>query len=320
LTRIATRIVFSLLALLCLPAGRAGADAWSGSTHGLPPSRAFATLVADSTNNRAILFGGFRSETTPTGMSDLWSYDYFLGEWRQLAPTGNLPPPNWLHAAAYDGFRRRMYVLGGQGSALYALDLNTLDWSLLATSGDAPPVLTGHAMVYDWRLKQLVVFGGNYGNGLWFLNLGTLAWTHIPSDSSFPPGRSFHSFTVERLKSKVLLYGGFDGGQNYFADLWELDLATRHWTPLTLPGAPIEGRAYHDAAMDPVSNRLLVTGGRGLRATWKDTWAVDLSISVPFQPTGWESVATAGQAPDPDQARRPPRSTDISLSSAAAPA
>lgn len=279
----------------------ARADAWAGSAHNLPPSRSFHTLVGDSVGGRVILFGGFRSETSPTGLGDLWSYDFLQQDWRPLLSSGAAPAPNWLHASVYDGRLRRMYVLGGQSSALYCLDLQTLAWSLVPTSGDVPPLLSGHAMIYDWRFKRLVVFGGNYGNGLWVLDLATKVWTQIPVAGPWPPGRSFHTLTAERLAPRAILYGGFDGGTTYFPDAWELNLATLAWAQVVVPGAPLEGRAYHAAALDPLFNKLIFTGGKGLRASWKDARALDLALSTPFGPTAWESLSTHGDAPDPDQ-------------------
>ncbi len=298
---ISRRAIALALLLAAAAPTRARADAWSGSAHNLPPSRSFHTLVGDSLGNRAILFGGFRSEATPTGLGDLWSYELLQQDWRPLSASGTAPAPNWLHASVYDGRLRRMYVFGGQTTALYCLDLQTMAWSLVPTTGDAPPLISGHAMIYDWRFKRLVVFGGNFGSGLWVLDLASKVWTQVPPSGSWPAGRSFHTLTAERLASRAVLYGGFDGATTYFADTWELNLATLAWTQLILPGAPLEGRAYHLAAMDPLFNRLLVSGGKGLRASWKDTHSLNMGLIAPYGPTTWDSLLVQGDVPDPDE-------------------
>ncbi|MBI5838192.1 MAG: T9SS type A sorting domain-containing protein [Candidatus Eisenbacteria bacterium] len=287
-----------LVAAMCLAAlaGVSRADRWASSKHNAPPSRSFASMVVDSVSGSVFLFGGFRSQTDPTGLNDLWMYDPLKREWSQPAVSGAVPPPTWLHQAVYDGARRRMVVFGGTTSAVRALDLATLEWSTIVTHGDVPPPTTGHGMMFDRDLDRLVVFGGNYLQRLYYLDFATLDWTRVPEDSTFPAARSFHSFLREHIvQSRAALYGGFDGVSTYFNDLWQLDLATMTWSRITSSGAPAEGRAGHIAAVRPSDERMFVTGGHGLRSAWKDTYSYN------FMSAQWESLGTLGEPPWADE-------------------
>jgi hypothetical protein len=116
----------------------------------------------------------------------------------------------------------------------------------------------------------------------------------VTPDSTFPTVRSYHTMTMERQYDRALVYGGFDGVQTYYNDLWELDLQTLSWTQLNYPGAPIEGRAYHAAALDG-SNKLVITSGHNLRASWNDVHTFN---TLTHQ---WDSPTPGGVAPPADQ-------------------
>src|SRR5439155_16880069 len=81
---------------------------------------------------------------------------------------------------------------------------------------------------------------------------------------------------------------------------WELNLDNLTWTRVNAPGAPAEGRAYHMAVFDPRSDQFFITGGRGLRGSWKDVRSLGFTPPT-FAPSSWDSLPTIGPAPEADQ-------------------
>jgi hypothetical protein len=92
---------------IVLPSGAAGS----------PSARNFDTGVYDSANGRLIVFEGcaFSGLYCSAVQNDVWVLSNANGvngtpTWKQLAPSGTLPPARWGHAAAYDPINNRMII------------------------------------------------------------------------------------------------------------------------------------------------------------------------------------------------------------------
>jgi hypothetical protein len=111
-------------------------------------------------------------------------------------------------------------------------------------------------------------------------------WRQVTPEGLSPAARSYHSLTVDTGGNQVYLFGGRDGGV-YYIDLWVLDLASESWTQLQPAGGPPAGRFGHNAAFDPVANRLIIYGGEG-EAFYGDTWAYDIASNT------WSQLSIGG--------------------------
>jgi hypothetical protein len=94
-------------------------------------------------------------------------------------------------------------------------------------------------------------------------------------------------------------------GQEYFSDMWALTLGgTPNWTELAPTGVPPEGRSGSSMICDPVRDRMVVFGGRGLSTSYfNDVWALMGAGSVPAGVEGASSPAGYLSFPLPNPTR-----------------
>ncbi|HLB95112.1 MAG TPA: kelch repeat-containing protein, partial [Nitrospiria bacterium] len=88
-----------------------------------PPARLGHTMVYDSINERALMFGGF-ADRSPSPSSGTWVYDY--PNWNQLSPLPSIPKGRFLHAMAYDSENQQAILFGGatQGCGVDCSDID----------------------------------------------------------------------------------------------------------------------------------------------------------------------------------------------------
>jgi len=283
--------------------GGSSAEVWTLSLTGIPhwtqvlPSgtgptaAAFHAAIYDSLRDRMLVFGG--SDANGVATNAVWSLS-FAGNptWSQLSPTGTPPSARTWSVAVYDRVRDRMVVMGGMagGSTLpdvWALSLSgTPAWTPVTTTGAAPGGRAAHAGAYDAANDRLVIFGGLDGGGVatntaFALSFaGTPTWSALVGAGTPPSARYGASATYDRPRQRLVVFAGGTGAPND-NDLWTLSLnATPTWTPLSPTSAP-EGRQFHTANYDPVSDRLIVFGGSS-GPILSDTWTLPLAA-----PTQW---------------------------------
>jgi galactose oxidase-like protein len=106
----------SLTAALTVSTSGTGAERWvNPAPSNPPPARFNHTLVSDSANDRAIMFGG-AANCGP--LKDVWLLTNASGlsgpsAWTQLTPTGTGPDARYAANAVYDAASNRMIVFGG---------------------------------------------------------------------------------------------------------------------------------------------------------------------------------------------------------------
>ena len=171
-------------AALAVPTFGNGTEQWTNLAPANPPPARFNhTLVSDSANDRAIMFGGAAS-CGP--LNDLWVLSNASGlngpaSWTQLAPTGGGPDARWGANAVYDAANNRMTVFGGAagsycvGAPPLRNDVWVLSnanglggtpaWQQLSPVGPAPTPRGTSTAVYDPSSNRMIVFGGNRNIG-----------------------------------------------------------------------------------------------------------------------------------------------------------
>ncbi|HKV12875.1 MAG TPA: LamG-like jellyroll fold domain-containing protein, partial [Thermoanaerobaculia bacterium] len=272
-------------------------QSWARTCPASPGPGPWTAPVAgyDEASDRLILFGG-------TGSTDeaLWVLDNAsaLGGPSQWTPISTTDGPVGLgHAASvYDAATNRLFVTGGcSGDCTEASDQTwilsnanglggTPVWSRLAGAGPGPRM--DHAAAIDPETRQLIVFGGsNAGSPLgdvWLLSLnGQPAWQALPT-SGAGPVRFGMTASYDPERNVLVVFGGRSGSQA-LADTWVLSHAngrggSAQWSRLTPAGTAPPARWGHAAAYDPVSERLVVYGGRTASANpanrfvFRDVW------------------------------------------------
>jgi hypothetical protein len=159
----------------------AATGAWSQRTVTAGPSGRYdASMVWDSTRNRAVLFGGMeKDDATVDGIpkQDTWEWDPAAGTWSERTASGNKPSPRWGQAAAFDGSRGKLVVFGGW-------DVNT----------------------------------GGYLNDLWDWDPATAAWTQrlTGTEDNLPSQRIYASLVSNDSAGRLELVAGMINSTTYY--------------------------------------------------------------------------------------------------------
>lgn len=151
-----------------------------------PQPRTDARMVYDAKRAQMVLFGG--SLHPEYGLppqqgwctNDTWVFD--SGEWVDVTAGATLMAERALQAMAYDPVREVVMMTGGYSCAGSETRNDTWEWNGTQWTQRSPatpgPHLFGAQMVYDSARVDLVMFGGNNGNGpQWGTNV---VWLYIP--------------------------------------------------------------------------------------------------------------------------------------------
>jgi hypothetical protein len=169
---------------------------------------------------------------------------------------------------------------------------------------DAPVATQAAQSVHDTLRNRMVVFGGQDDGGLpsddlWALNLSPAPPTFSPiSVPGLRPGpRIKPSLIYDSGRDKLVLFGGLsiNDGQPV-NDLWEFDLVSLMWTPLSTPANPPAplARLGHSAIYDPVNARMIVFGGFDGVLPLNDVARLNLSAGGSV---AWEALTVLGTPP-----------------------
>ena len=210
------------------------------------------------------------------------------------------------HCAVFDAPNDRMLIFAGKRYGIITNELWVYErssawgpgWQRLSVSG-GPSARQYAAAVLDAVNHRMIVFGGNTSGGAandtWALSLtrGAETWQQIATGSPATPAPRFAPvLAYDPAAPRAIMHGG--QGAGYFADTWELDLTLggESWgTGAVATGGIVPtARMGHAAALDPVSNRLVIYGGNGATGTVGDCHELDLTGM------NWSPVTTNGAA------------------------
>jgi hypothetical protein len=234
-----------------------------------PQPREAHAMAYDSARGKTVLFGG-EILSSSTCFGDTWEWDGT--SWTQpTQPTPQTSPsPRANLAMAYDAAHGTTVLFGGAGSGngFDQPDLgDTWEWDGTTwaerTPAASPSPRWGHAMAYDVAGREVILFGGAWGDGL---SADAWAWdgtTWTERRPPFPATRESHAIAFDGARGKTVLFGGLGGQPSTavdpdLADTWEWD-GTR-WTERTPSQSP-PGRFGHGMAFDGTRKRTVLFGG-----------------------------------------------------------
>jgi N-acetylneuraminic acid mutarotase len=279
----------------------------------VPPPRAYHSMVYDSQEDKAILFGGL--DGTGLYLNDTWAYDPAAGSWDMLDPAGDLPSKRSLHTMVYDVAGGRAILFGGatlNASFRETWAYNPADdsWTELNPGGDMPSTDRGHALVYEPARDVLILFGGwdtvagKDLNDTWVYDLSLSTSKVSGLAGGPPPARSGQSMIYDSAGGRVVLFGGSayypegEAKSSDFHDTWEYDPAVNAWTELVPKGDLPSARGGHSLVYDSHEHKVVLFGGATEHSRFGDTWAYDPAANawIELDPDGELPSARDGHA------------------------
>jgi len=217
---------------------------------------------ADLDPTRGVVLG---LDTSSVARTQLWAWDGRA--WAERAGQTTQPPATYSAAFRVDPVRGVGVLFGGLAlTGLFPAPVDSVwewggtDWMLRQPLA-GPTARTNHAMVFDGGRNLMLVFGGVGTAGIsdeaWTWN--GVAWARPPGPT--PPARSEAAMAYDPVRDRVVLFGGNATGppaMTALGDTWEWDGAS--WRQVGSATAPAP-RCNHTMAFDPVSARVVLTGG-----------------------------------------------------------
>ncbi len=248
-----------------------------------PPYLQHLALADDPADGYVVAFGGESPGLTASGLT----LSYLGGTWQNLTSSeASAPAPRWGASMAYDAVDHELVLFGGcQTGGCYPALGDTWgfyggQWhDLTSLVGTGPSARGFAALAWDTSLAELVLFGGETGNGSSMRYLSDTwsfvhdTWTNLTSNltGAAPPARA-SAMTASVGTVPPLLFGGRAPG-GYLADTWSFGGTA--WANRTGgSGTAPSPRAGGMLAGDPRSTGLVLFGGYSgsyLRDSW--TWA-----------------------------------------------
>lgn len=244
-----------------------------------PPAREGPGMVYDAAAQNIVMFGG--KSASGESLNDTWTWDGTT--WTQQFPAVSPPGRRFdTQGMAFDAATHTVIFFGGIDSQGNTLD-DTWTWNGITMTWKqhnpaSKPSRRRTMIAYDAVAKNVVLFGGDTGNGdveyndTWTWDGAT--WTE-QSPSTSPPARVDGAIAFDPVLGGVVLFGGFS--QSYvdsLNDTWLWDGS--NWTE-TQPIRSPPARYSSSMDYDPRSHTLVLFGGFSPGPALGDTWVLTLA-------------------------------------------
>jgi hypothetical protein len=278
------------------------------------PTAGPAVGVYDTGRKKFLIYQADGGSSPPPGDSGrLWAYDASSGTYRELHPTGDVPPALEGVSVAYDEDSERMLLFGGRclsgqtgdpvfSSEVYAYSPASNTWAKLGAGGPRPQGRYVQAIAYDSRAHALLIFGGSsfasfqpgtqltqYDDVQFNLDSGT--WKELTSAEPFPLSYApVAAYDVETGKTVVHVETERNGRRESIFETYDPSRGTL--TECTVAGASPPPRQSPALAYDPELQAFLMWGGVEVAAgTLSEgaspyTYFDDVWIYAPAKPGG----------------------------------
>ncbi len=240
-----------------------------------PAPRRSAKFVYDPTNNRMLMYGGYKGSTYASITDELWELTLTPGfeAWTLLSIAGG-PPGLAEYSVIYDPISASAVFFGGQIVAgtfvntTWRLSLNgAMAWTA-STAVTPPSARCAHSAIYDAVGLRMLMFGGYVGGyggygDLWSYDIAADTWAPL-AVAGTPGPRYFHSAVFDNTpgQERMLIHAGYSNGG--LDDLWALDLRSGFplsWTSLTGTVATPQPRWAQSTVFDSIGLRMVFAGG-----------------------------------------------------------
>ncbi len=147
-------------------------------------------------------------------------------------------------------------------------------WTEVFPTGTAPTPRSGAGYAYDEVNDRLIVFSGDDPSGaprpndVWVLInatgvAGAPRWEQLAPTGGPPQGHVSGTAVYDPTSNRLIVHGGCEGNcAPAIFQTWVLSNANGLGGPQTWTRLPdLQGRAFHSAAYDPASNRMMIFGG-----------------------------------------------------------
>jgi len=221
--------------------------------------------------------------------------------WAERTPAASLPGPRSEQAVAFDTVRGSLYVLGGKGNQMQALDdtwmWSAVDrrWARLQAGDFAPAARLGSALAFDPSRGKLMLFGGSNAvkfDDLWELDTEDAVWSEITPRGTWPAARSDHAMVYDSRNRELMLFGG-KASDGYLDDVWLYDVENEEWRVVTRSGDWPSARDKHAMVYDTDRGVVVLFGGYDGSQRLADTWEWNCELR------SWIDRTGEGTSPDP---------------------
>ncbi len=267
-----------------------------------PDGRWQAGATYDSRRGATLVFGGLSSVSGADSSEirdDVWKLDLRTGSWTEIG--GGVPGGRRCSSfgLCYDDLGDQLVVFGGASPTgnidlTVGLDLsNPISWTRL-TPRTVPAPRRESTAVLDSAGGRIILFGGvlasrSITNETWILSTGATVWT---KSTAGPVGPSLagHAAVWDPLRSRMLAVGG-----GFSPDVWAFSPDLGWSRPLVIGDTP-GSRSRPGMIYDPIGDRLILFGGRGVTRELGDLWELPLAAGSPLS---WSMIAPGGDFTPP---------------------
>ncbi|MFT3693130.1 MAG: DUF4215 domain-containing protein [Kofleriaceae bacterium] len=238
-------------------------------TSGNPTGRMYNAASYDPISRQIVMFGGFADTSGTTSNAETWLWN---GTAWTAGPSAGAPSSRGGHAMAFDG--TATIVTGGETDiGLYANGAaawNGSAWSTVAASTQ----FSESSAAYDRSSKQLVIFGGEIGEGTPSAITYTFdhaAWS-MPATAITPSARYGASFAWNPARQRLTMFGGGVGSYQFDdAFEWHGEATPPSWDPIALAAHPT-ARVDHQSYTSLDGTGITIAGGTSNTAYQDDRW------------------------------------------------
>jgi len=289
-------------------------------TSGTPPDKRNGHVLISPGGSEQFIFGGFGQN------NDLWVLKERgeTSEWERRDTIGTAPSVRGGHSGIFvpeDGavVEDSIIIFGGsQNFEGVLVDSETYkledpwqwqpQWEKLTIQGTAPSSRAEHTAVYEQGSNKMVVFGGYTDGGLASSETYTLdfnvfpaSWTEVNILGDKPSARYGHSAVLGDWQ-QMIVFGGKDNSGDMLDDCWWVDLWSKDWNEIYVPGGKPPARWQHTAVWirgDPMTMEpggMLIFGGEDEDENLlDDVWVLQQPFGEPNWK--WEELYPIGDLP-----------------------
>lgn len=282
----------ALAVVACSPVPQAGrpepatAAATAAPTSGpatSPAARFDYGMAFDARSGRAVMFGGFLSQTpAPIWTNETWSYEVATKRWELMRPA-TAPSPRHYPGMVYDEKADRMILFGGalpQGklsNETWTYDVDTDTWSEMRPAAAPSPRSSWSGMIYDPVGDRVILHGGWTGrenaSDLWVYDLKKNTWTMLADGP-----RSGQSLAYDPVIHRVVAFGGSPVPGSRSAGTWSFAPGPDSWSEVSTSRAPSPRSSPMQYAASV--RKIVLFGGSTATGELAETWTYDVATNA----------------------------------------